>query len=66
MNHQYPTAWRCPHCNFANQQCLEVSNWFGGMVLATCDVDSGGCDRPVVVGVEVKVYTNARKIEGIV
>jgi hypothetical protein len=65
MSHSYPTAWKCPHCGFVNQQSAEVPHWFGGMVLATCDVEAGGCDRPLVVGVEVKVFATARKIEGI-
>ena len=62
----YPIVWKCPHCGTQNtRSSVEVPYWFGGKALEVCDIEVGGCDKAVVVNVEVKVYANAHKIEGL-
>ena len=48
MSVETTTAWECPHCG-AQQSNKHPEGW--EHILATCDIDAGGCGRTVIVDV---------------
>jgi len=43
------TRWECPHCS-AQQSSKHPQGW--EHILATCDIDLGGCGRTVIIDVK--------------
>lgn len=59
------TAWACPHCGTINKNYRQDVAQHGGIELAYCDVEQGGCDRPLAIATHISIETKAHEINGL-
>lgn len=53
--------WDCPYCDELNHTYTEMVT---GMIIDTCNVETGGCGRRVALSIAVRADATALRIEG--
>lgn len=53
--------WTCPHCGTVNT----IHSASTELRVAWCEVEIGGCDRPIVIDCVVRAHIDVYKIEGL-
>lgn len=53
---------KCPYCETENT--VNLQNDYGDMIVVTCDVMEGGCDRSFVVDASVSITAKTLRIDG--